>query len=349
MLNKDLFKAAVEGNKALLAKNKDRTQEELMAVVDGLEFCKMSNGNEIGRMVRQYNLSVRDAMVVLDFIITNWAFLNDVKACTGVTYGTVCKHFEQARMNFIIIHRVIYMLHDSMLNVYDILENEKRMKQAVKKFYKQAETTYNKQYDDLLRDSIERTAWSTMQDSMRIACDAVHDDLEKVFEAIRNKMISDGMRDVELKGRIVLSLWMYKVFLHSYNHFFEDFEREVNVNYKKCFSYADITPAFKYFVQMCEALGMKISKDKYGTFEMEGFSPDSSQRFKWAWEDFMLHLRDEDIMDESAKKAIEQNPKVNEEYQRVLDEAERERQREEDLKIRDSIVRLSEKFNVTRK
>jgi hypothetical protein len=84
-----------------------------------------------------------------------------------------------------------------------------------------------------------------------------------------------------------------------------------------------------------------VQTDKYGYPEIADMNLDNSTRFGWAWDDFMEDLRDDELMDKSALKAISFNPTVEAEYRKTLEE---DNQKELD----DSLEKLGEKFKVTK-
>lgn len=41
----------------------------------------------------------------------------DIAADNGITFGELYEYYERARVNFIVIHRVNFLVHQSMINV----------------------------------------------------------------------------------------------------------------------------------------------------------------------------------------------------------------------------------------
>ena len=264
----------------------------------------------------------------------------DIAGDNGITFGELYEYYERARVNFIIIHRVNFLVHQSMINVYDLLEKEKRLRFGAKKHSKDAEKTW-KTYEDTHRKQMPQDAWYALQDHFVVTEDMLSDRIEKVYTTLRDHMIQMGWRDVELKGRIELAFLVSKCARHSMNAYLKEFLDACGADFGKCFAYADISAMTKSFVRMTEALGIKVQTDKYGYPEIADMNLDKSTRFGWAWDDFMEDLRDDELMDKSALKAISFNPTVEAEYQKALEE---DNQKELD----DSLEKLGEKFKVTK-
>ena len=97
----------------------------------------------------------------------------------------------------------------------------------------------------------------------------------------------------------------------------------------------------KWFVEMVRVLGIKSVKNERGYYELECLGSSKNQRVQWAWDDFINDMRDDDLMDESARKAIELNPECQKEYHQILEDSEKEQMDKE-------VDKLSEKFKVTK-
>ena len=258
-----------------------------------------------------------------------------------MTFGQMLDLYEQTRVQFIIIHRVNYILHQCMITVYDLLENDKRFKFMVKKNFLKAEDAW-RDYEEPRRKKTERTAWYTLQDHFGIMSNLLEPKLEKVFIATRDYMIGLGLRDVELKARIVLALQMFKVHFYSFKAFFKEIYDNYGIDFSLCYEEDRMDNMEKYFSMMCDELGERTEKDERCGHMLKGFRPENSQRITWAWDDFLEDLRDADLMDKAAEKAISLNPKVQEDYKAAIEDEER-KQREK------AAAELSEKYKVTKK
>ena len=264
----------------------------------------------------------------------------DIPAENSITFGELYEYYERARVNFIIIRRVNYLVHQSMIKVYDLLEKENRLRFGVKKHSKDAEKVWDS-YDKALRKQMENDAWCALQDHFVVMESMLESRIEKIFTTIRDHMIQGGVHDIELKGRIEIVLLMVKCARHSFVGFFKEFNDAFGADFSKCFELADMTLMTKSFIKMVQALGIKVEPDKFGLFDIVGVNTSKSPRITWAWDDFIDALRNDELMDEAALKAIGYNPTVEEEYHRVLEE---ENQKELD----DSLAKLGEKFKVTK-
>ena len=128
---------------------------------------------------------------------------------------------------------------------------------------------------------------------------------------------------------------------HSFNAFFKEFEDASGADFSKCFESSDLRQMVNYFAMMVESLGIKTETDKFGLPDIKGFDCDANVRVKWAWSDFIKDLQDNDLMDESALRAIELNPKTKADYERLLEE-------DAQKQLDDGLDKLSEKFKVTK-
>lgn len=264
----------------------------------------------------------------------------DIDPSSELTFGELFEFYERARLNFIIIRRVNFLVHQSMINVYDLLEKENRLRFAVKKHSKDAEKVWDA-YDKALRKQMENDAWCALQDHFVVMESMLESRIEKIYTTIRDHMIQGGVQDIEVKGRIELALLMVKCARHSFVGFFKEFKDACGADFSKCFELADMTLMTKSFIRMVEALGIKVETDKFGLFDIAGMNTSKSPRITWAWDDFIDALRNDELMDEAALKAIGYNPTVEEEYRRVLEEDTKK-----ELEI--GIDKLSEKFKVTK-
>lgn len=264
----------------------------------------------------------------------------DIDQSSELTFGELFEFYERARLNFIIIRRVNFLVHQSMINVYDLLEKENRLRFAVKKHSKDAEKVWDA-YDKSLRKQMENDAWCALQDHFVVMESMLESRIEKIYTTIRDHMIQGGVQDIEVKGRIELALLMVKCARHSFVGFFKEFKDACGADFSKCFELADMTLMTKSFIRMVEALGIKVETDKFGLFDIAGMNTSKSPRITWAWDDFIDALRNDELMDEAALKAIGYNPTVEEEYHRVLEE-------ENQKALDDSMAKLGEKFKVTK-
>lgn len=260
---------------------------------------------------------------------------------SDITFGELHDYEDKAKVSFIIVRRVNYILHQTMIAVYDLLEDANKLRYTTKMHYLKAESEWTK-YEDTRRKQIEKTAWYTLLDHLRITYDFLNPRIEGVYEAIRNYMIRLGWRDIELKGRIEVVFLMHKMAHSTFLAYFKDFKDECGVDFTKIYVDAKMDDMVKHFVAMVKVLGIKVSQDSYGCYDIEGFDANKNQRVQWAWDDFITDVRDDDIMDEAAKKAIELNPHAQEEYKHVLEESEQSQ-------IEASVDKLSGKFKVTKK
>jgi len=317
-------------------------EAEMKALADVVPVKVLRNDKLLAEYVKEKHLSNMELAQILTYTAIRFPEFRqiDIAPDKDITFGELFDYYERARLNFIIIRRVNFLVHQSMINVYDLLEKENRLRFAVKKHSKDAEKVWDA-YDKALRKQMENNAWCAMQDHFVVMESMLESRIEKIYTTIRDHMIQGGVQDIEVKGRIELALLMVKCARHSFVGFFKEFKDACGADFSKCFELADMTLMTKSFIRMVEALGIKVETDKFGLFDIAGMNTSKSPRITWAWDDFIDALRNDELMDEAALKAIGYNPTVEEEYRRVLEEDTKK-----ELEI--GIDKLSEKFKVTK-
>lgn len=324
------------------------SEEELLEIVRAIPLSVLKDDSKMQSWYKEKGYNKVELAAILTVVATSMPGfkVTDLSESRkelwqGMTFGELYDFFEQAQLQFIVIHRCNYLLHKLMIEVYNLLYKEKRLKFMVKKNSQKAEDFWDG-YDKPRSQSKSEDAWQTFHDHMRITKEILQPKLDKVYETIRDYMIKLGWRDVELKARIEVVFFVGKVARHSFNAFFKEFEDASGADFSKCFESSDLQQMVKYFAMMAESLGIKTETDKFGLPDIKGFDCDANVRVKWAWSDFIKDLQDNDLMDESALRAIELNPKVAEDYHKLIAE-------EEQQQMDKSVDKLSEKFKVTKK
>ena len=317
-------------------------EEELLTVVRSIPAAVVKDYKRMAGHVEKNGWNKEEATAVLSVVANGMPDIRKVgvPVDSNMTFGELYDLYDKAMCYFIVVLRVNYLLHQSMITVYDLLERDNLLRFSVKKNHLQAEKMWD-EYEGPRRKHTQREVWFTLQDHLRIAEDILRPKIEQVYVAIRDHMIRMGWRDVETKARIEFALLMSKVATYSLRAFIKDFKDDSGIDFTKCFAYADQQMMSKYFVQMVNALGIKTEKDQHGMTDLSGFSSNDSQRFKTAWNSFMESVRDNDLMDDAASRAIELNPAIYENYHEVMKNAER-------AKMFESVEKLKTKFKVTK-
>ena len=323
------------------------SEEELNEIVRAIPLSVLKDNSKMESWYKENGYNKVELAAILTVVATSIpgfkvTDLSDSQKelWQDMTFGELCDIFEMARVQLIVVHRCNYLLHSAMIDVYDLLEKEKRLKFMVKKYCHKAEDVWDG-YTSPDFGIISRDVWSAFDDNMRLVKNFLQPKLEKVYESIRDYMIRLGWKDIELKARIEVSFLLAKVAHHSFNAFFKDFYDACGADFSKCFDNSRMDGMVKYFAMMVESIGFRIDKDKFGLPDIKGFDCNANVRIEWAWEAFIKVLEDNDIMDEIALKAIELNPKVKEDYERLLAE-------DAQAQFDDGIDKLSDKFKVTR-
>lgn len=317
--------------------------DNIEEVVRDMKVKTLTDKNALIEFQKENNYTDLDIVAIMTVAASYVPDMPNIvlKKDSEITFGELHDYYEKARVNFIIIHRVNHIVHESMIEVYDLLEKYNKLRFTTKMHHLNAEKAWDK-YLAPRQKVTERTAWYTFMDHLRITYDILHPRIDKLYETVRDYMIRMGWRDVELKGKIEVALLMMKMHEYTFKDFFKDFRDACGADFSGCYANDRLTDMGKHFVSMCEVLGIKLQKDEHGLYDIAGFDGEKNQRVKWAWEDFIMDLRDDDLMDEAAKRAIELNPSINEHYQEQLDEVEKKQ-------IDDNVDRLQEKFKVTKR
>lgn len=318
------------------------SEEELLEIVRAIPLSVLKDNSKMESWYKENGYNKVELAAILTMVATSMPDfrLISVKPDTELTFGELRDFYERAQVQFIIIHRCNFLLHELMIEVYDLLEKEKRLRFMVKKNSQKAESIWDG-YEKPRQKNTPKGAWFTLQDHLRITKDILQPRLDKVYETIRDYMIRLGWRDIEVKARIEVAFLLGKVARHSFRAFFKEFKDASGADFSKCFESSDLQQMVKYFAMMAESLGIKTEADKFGLPDIKGFDCDANVRVKWAWSDFIKDLQDNDLMDESALRAINLNPKTKADYERQLAE-------DAQKQLDDGLDKLSEKFKVTK-
>ena len=331
-------------NAEKLSARPGKTDEELLGLGMQMPVSWMKSPEHISQYIDQNGLNFVQAADFAGWVLTLSPFVDKVDVDDKITFSELKQADERVRTQFIAVNRINYILHDAMLDVYDLLEREKRMKFAVRKCRGKAEDCWGEHFA-ARRKQTKETALYTVQDVLDLYCVRLKPYLEKVYESIRDYMIRQGLGDVELRARCAVVMFMGKVAGTSFRHYFDDIRRETGADFSRMFASDDLHAMVGWFARMCEALGIKTSVDGYGFYTLDGFSIEASQRVKWAVSDFMRMSRDEDVMDETAMRALELNPKVMKDYEEAIAEGEREREEQKRREMEEGFRALAEKYN----
>lgn len=323
-------------------------EEELMQVVREIPVSILKDDSLMSKWIKEKGYSQMELVAIITVIGTAMPCFRlitfDEKRVAEqptMTFGDVYDTYEKVRVVMIIIHRVNFLLHEAMITVYHLLTKMDRLRFAAKKYYKRAERCWYA-YEEPRKKETEEVAWFTLQDHFSVMEDLVSGGRERVYEAIRDAMIRDGRKDIELKARVEMVFLMNKVCNYSYRAFFKDYYDHTGMDFQKCFTDADLSKMVDEFVIMIDSIGIGVDKDEHGFYCLREVIEDKGKRISAAWNHFMSLLQDEDLMDDAARKAIHLNPKVETEYSRVMEE---ERKKTMDL----ALDKLSEKYKVTKK
>ena len=246
-----------------------------------------------------------------------------------VRLGEIEEFYEKARIQFIIIHRVNNYAYDTCIRVFDEMEKRNLIRFKAKFIYKKLEKIWH-DYTETMRRNLEYSVYCMLQDNFTLATDAVQPYVGGVINAVRDYLISKGVRDTMFVAEAETSIQMLKICTHSYRQFFVDFKKECGVDFANDFKYANMEEFNALFVQLCEHLHL-----------VSGYDVFQSNRVQQRWNKMMTVIRDEDIMDEAATKALHLNPAIEEKYNEGLKAIEREQ-------MEAKVSELADKFKISK-
>lgn len=321
--------------------------EDIATIGDNMPVLYMSSPELASLYIDSQGMNLEDGAHFADWLLSLQAFLRKIEVTDAVTFGSLNAAYEEVRMQSLIIHRINYILHETMAEVSDLLKREKRLRFGAKKSWNAVENLWEAYVSPRLKET-ELSVWCTLQDTLDITYCDMEPLLERVYETVRDFMIHLGWRDVELKARCCIVLLIGRMVGNSFRQFFEDYYIKTHIDFKKYYASSDLQPMVRCFADMCNALGIETRTDSDGFYELNGFNPDGNQRVKTAWNAFMNALRDDDRMDESARLALERNPKIHEGYLHVFERTNLEAEERKKQKMEEGFKMLEEKYKVTR-
>lgn len=338
MTKKNVYLLEIEKVRGLLGAD-SHDQTGINALGADIPVIAMKDPVRFARYAVRSKMSIADCHILLGWVLMQEKFLDDICVTSDITYKAAWEYYERARINTIVIHRMNYLLHECFLKVGDVLG--KRLRFQVKKCYADTEKAWDGYFSQHGR-SIDKAAWVTFKDFMRLSSDAVWPMVEGVYVSIRDYMIRLGYRDVELMAWCAVTLLVGKVCRHTFRTLFADINNACGVDYERCFAHDDMTGMMRGFAGLCETLGFKTGKDMHGCFVLSGFDAEESLRFRQAWRSLISAIRNDDTTDAVAARAIGYNPESQKEYEKILAEKEREQ-------FDEGIEQLSNKFNVMKR
>lgn len=237
---------------------------------------------------------------------------------------------QNANEEFIHIHRLNYMSYSAIQDIYDWLEDKKRLTPNVKRYWKQIERTFS-DYQKIHCSALDKSAWATVQDHMRLATDRIRPLIEPLEFAIRDyliqkraDMLSAGQRDdISMLTKFEVGLMFCAALRNTYKQFFARIIHDYGVDLSYDFRYADIGLICNNYSYMMRQLGVKSEKDADGDYQLVGVRIDRSVRVDGAWNKIVSVVTNPDVMDETALEAIYMNPETKKDYERIIADAEK--------------------------
>ena len=253
------------------------------------------------------------------------------QAGENMTIGTLETIAGNVRDEFIHIHRINYMTYFAIQAFYDWVEEKGLATYNVRKYWKKCERVFS-DYQNKHSEHLDKPTWMTVQDHMSLANSMIDGKRDEMFPVIRDymiqkrsQMVAAGQKDdIELLHRIQVCLMFIAASRSTYKAFFLDIAKKHGVDFSSEFRYADLDKMRLNFVWMCEQMGVRFTKDKDSDYVLVGIDIEKSVRVEGAWNAVVAIITDTDIMDETAKKAIEMNPETEKDYKAYMEIAEKQ-------------------------
>lgn len=246
-----------------------------------------------------------------------------------VRLGQIEDFYDKARIQFIIIHRVNYYAYDTCIRVFDEMEKRNLIRFKAKLLYKKLDKIWH-DYTETMRRNLEYSVYCMLQDNFTLTTDAVQPYIDGVINAVRDYLISKGVRDTLFVAQAETSIQMLKICTHSYRQFFVDFKKECGVDFSNDFKYANMEEFSATFVQLCGFLHL-----------VSGYDVFKSSMVQTRWNRMMAVIRDEDIMDKAAAKALHLNPTIEEKYFEDIQAIEHKN-------LEEKVSQLADKFKISK-
>lgn len=276
--------------------------------------------------------------------LSNYRFTPEGLKLTLRTLYDVDQKFGEDSIN---LHRTNYMTYMVLDMVYNWMIDKKLFKGNAKKYWKKIYNTF-KNYQTEHKSRIDQSSFMTVIDHERLAFNYVEPMIEPLEVAIRDyliqhrdTMVSNGQKDdITLLVKAQLGIMFCAALNNTRDDFLTRFEKAFGVDFSIEHSWSDISEIGRNFIWMMEQVGVKFVKDKDGDMVLMGVNVDSSCRVKSAWNNIVSVITDEELMDETALKAINLNPETKKDYERIVAQAE-------DQMLSQAIGNLGSKFKVS--
>lgn len=250
--------------------------------------------------------------------------------------------------DFLQNHRLNYVTYYVVQDIADWLDDKKKLRFTVKKFWSKAEDVF-KLYQHKHRRMVDQSTWSTIQDHMALVWGVVYPRIEPLEFAIRDYLIQKrgiiqecGQKDdITLLSKVYSALMFCAALRNTRRNFFNNIYNDKGFDLSPFFEYSDIDSVCLNFVRMMQTMGIKFKQDSDGDDVPIGVDVNQSVRVESEWNNIVYILTDKELMDERALAAINMNPNTKAEYEAIIAAADRR-------EMKDAIERLKQKQKVSK-
>lgn len=254
--------------------------------------------------------------------------LSELKALAGRLLREEA-YYDAARMQFIVIHRVNNYAYDACIRVFDEIQKRGLIRFKAKPLYNKLDKIWHT-YLNTIKKNTETDVYFLLQDNFILTTDVVRPYVDSFINAIRDYLITKGVRDTLFIAQAEASIQMLKICTDSYKTFFADIEKECGIDFSKDFMYANMEEFYTVFLQLCSFLHL-----------ITGYDVFQNNRVQSAWTKLLNTIRDDDLMDEQAEKAIHFHPTIEQKYNKEIEAIEQK-------KMADKMNELSDKYKVSK-
>jgi hypothetical protein len=264
---------------------------------------------------------------------------------------------ESVRMRFIRQHAINYAAYYVIESFYDWLNDKKLIARYSKTegYWRKLNREFGK-YKQYAVGQNERVSKMLFMDYVNQAFGNIESKIEPMEVAIRDyliqhrsDMVASGQKDdIQTIQKVAVCLYFLSFMQHHFYDFFLGFIKEYGVDLSVEFQYADLRKMTLNFIFMCEAQGIKFRTVCGNEKNLVGVDVENSVRVNAAWNAIVDTINDDELSDETARKAIEMNPDAEEEYNDLFAEIETERDEKKRKEMEEGFKMLEEKYKVTK-
>lgn len=227
--------------------------------------------------------------------------------------------------DFIQIHRLNHICYKYVQDFADQLDDKKMLTFTSKRFWQKIEGVFQK-YQQAHKVHIDRGAWAAVQDYTLLVYNVVYPFFEPLENAVRDYLIqhrseilmSGQKDDISMLTKCYVALMFFAGMRNTRINFFINQMQNHGFDISNDFRYANLDLMCNHFIGMMESFGLKFTLDKDGDKVPVGVDISNSIRANSEWNKIVSVLTNEELMDAKALEAINLNPMVKADYEKLI-------------------------------